>query len=198
MLKRRHRRTSRAGNITSTRARIEEYLISKNAKVLGRVARHTSKDQTATIYIIESEKKRLKRKHWLSPMETENQHVITSNFHRKLFVKKPPHAPSIQVNEWVHGINLMTFLSYGGAYPLRKDIKLAVERIQDFTHNDWTVNNMILQGNKLALIDWDDPTHGPTGGRRCSSRVLGAHLHLVDLKDPNKIERYFWNRLIKT
>jgi hypothetical protein len=68
----------------------------------------------------------------------------------------------------------------------------------DETHNDWTVHNMILQGNKLSLVDWDDPTHGLDGGRRSSPRVLKAHLRLVGLKGPEKIEHYFYNHLIKT
>lgn len=87
---------------------------------------------------------------------------------------------------------------YNGDYPPRKQIEKALKNIVDKTHNDWTVNNMILQGNKLTLIDWDDPTHDPDGGRRSTPRVLKEHMRLVSLKDLEKIERYFYNRLIKT
>ncbi len=178
------------------RKSIEEYLIARGAKILGKVPRHTS-NAKAAIYFIESEKKALARNCWLSPDGGNGHHAITSNYQMKTITKMPPHVPAVRVCEWKPGINLVTFLMYNGAYPSREKIREAIRRIQDPAHNDWTVNNMILQGNRLALIDWGDPTHGPNGGRRCSRKALKGHLRLVSIKEPARVERYFWNRLIK-
>jgi len=87
---------------------------------------------------------------------------------------------------------------YHGTYPSRRRIKALVQNIQDLAHNDWTANNMILQGDKLTLIDWNDPSHGFDGGRRSTLKVMKVHSHLVGLRDPLDIRNYFWNRLVKT
>lgn len=180
------------------RKSIEDYLISRNAKLLGKVPRHTSKDKAASIYLLETEKKKILRKHWLASESIGGQYTIESNYKVRTITKKPPHALGLHINKWTPGINLITFLMYNGAHPTREKLKLALKHIQDRFHNDWTANNMILQGNRLTLIDWDDPAHSYNGGRRCSPKVLKAHLHFVDLKKPAAIEDYFWNHLVKT
>lgn len=179
------------------RKEIEEYLIFRGAKIIGKVPRHTSDNAMAGIYLLESEKKRLVRKHWLAPI-TNDQYTITSNYGAKTMTKSLSHAETVKANNWEPGINLVTFLMYNGAYPSRETIEAAVEDIQDLSHNDWTVNNMILQGKRVALIDWDDPAHGSSGGRRSTPKVIKAHLHLVGLRDPVKVKNYFWDRLVKT
>jgi hypothetical protein len=179
------------------RKSIEEYLISQKAIILGKVPRHTSENKMANIYLLESEKKSLERKHWLAP-KTSDRYVIRSNYKEKTITKWPPHVERMKVINWKPGINLITFLMYNGAYPSRETIEASVRSIQDLSHNDWTVNNMILQGNRLSLIDWDDPVHGPSGGRRSTPKVLKAHLNLVGLRNPAKVDSYFWNHLIRT
>lgn len=178
------------------RKAIEEYLIFRKAKIIGKVPRHTSDNAMANIYLLESEKKRLTRKHWIAP-KTSDQHIITSNYEAKTITKLPPHAHKLKVHDWKPGINLVTFLMYNGAYPSREKIEAAIRDIQNPSHNDWTVNNMILQGDRLNLIDWDDPVHGLNGGRRSTPKVLKAHLHLVGLRNPAKVENYFWGRLVR-
>jgi len=177
------------------RKEIEEYLIFREAKIIGKVPRHTS-NEMASIYLLESEKTQLVRKHWLAP-ETNDKYRITSNYETKTITKWPPHAETMKVYDWKPGINLITFLMYNGAYPSREKIEEAVKDIQDTSHNDWTVNNMILHGDQASLIDWDDPAHGSNGGRRSTPKILKAHLHLVGLRNPAKVENYFWDHLIK-
>jgi hypothetical protein len=179
------------------RKSIEEYLLFRKANILGKVPRHTSDNVMANIYLLESEKKRLTRKHWLVP-QTSDHYTITSNYEAKTITKWPPHAHTAKVNDWKSGINLITFLMYNGAYPSREKIEAAVKGIQDPSHNDWTVNNMILQGDRLSLIDWDDPVHGLSGGRRSTPKVLKTHLRLVGLRHPAKVENYFWDRLVRS
>ncbi len=180
------------------RKSIEEYLVFRKAKILGKAPRHTSDNKMSTIYLIKSEKTKLERKSWFHPQNTDDDHLIASNYQLKTITKKPPRVDDLQVNNWKPGINLATFLMYNGSYPSKEKISVLIKSIQDKDHNDWTINNMVLQGNKLVLIDWNDLTHGLKGGRRCSPKVLKAHLRLIDLKNSFKIERYFWNRLINT
>ena len=179
------------------RKSIEEYLVFRNAKILGKAPRHTSDNKMSIIYLIESEKTKIERKSWFHPKNTDDDHIVASNYGLKTITKKPPRVSALQVNDWKPGINLATFLMYNGAYPSEEKINALIKSIQDNDHNDWTVNNMILQGSKLVLIDWNDIIHGPKGGRRCSPKVLKTHLRLIGLKNPIKIERYFWDRLIK-
>ena len=71
--------------------------------------------------------------------------------------------------QWLTGINLLTFKMLHGVYPSNERIKKSLKKLKNVVHNDWTINNMIIQGNKISLIDNDDPTHcsrGPGGGRR--------------------------------
>jgi hypothetical protein len=179
----------------SIRKSIEEYMVSQKANILGEIPRHTSADKMARIYHIESKKTRMERKSWLHPKNMDDHHTITSNYHVKTITKKPPRASDFQVSNWKPGINLMTFLMYQGAYPSSEKIKAAIRSIQDPSHNDWTVNNMILQGSKLVLIDWHDQLQGSNGGRRCSPKVVKAHLRLLGIKKAAQINRYFWNHL---
>ena len=184
-------------DLNALRVAIDEYLVFRGSKVIEEVPRHTSK-KTSKIYLLETEKKKLERKQWLTPPENHDYLTIASNYEAKTITKKLSDISSVQINKWVPGINLMTFLMYNGTHPARVQLKQAIKNIADNkTHNDWTANNMILQGNQISLVDWGDPSHGLNGGRRITPKVLRAHLRLVSLKDPAKIERYFWNRLIK-
>ena len=176
---------------------IEEYFIFRGAKILDEVPRHTS-NAMSRIYLFETEKKNLARKQWLMPKEDLAHLTIASNNKDKSILKKLQGIDDMQISKWIPGINLMTFLMYNGMHPSRIQIKQLIKNIVDKAHNDWTANNMILQGNKLSLIDWDDTIHGKDGGRRSSPKVLRAHLRLIDLKDPKKIEKYFYKVLIRT
>ena len=110
-------------------------------------------------------------------------------------------ANTHQVSDWIPGINLLTFKMCQGAYPTPEMLKEELSVIRDPSHNDWMINNMIVQGNKIELIDYNDPTHnpgGPGGGNNALIDELYInHSRLMDLNDPVKIEHYFWNYLIR-
>ena len=175
---------------------LEEYLISRGADILCDFPQSDSESQSK-MYMVTNEKKNLKRKQWLIPRAELKHLTIVSDYEKKQIVKVRSDPSQPLVSDWQPGINLMTFLMYHGAYPSRRMIKKAMKNIVDRNHNDWTVNNMILQGNKITLIDWDDPKFTTTGGRRSTRRVLRKHLQLLSIKDPKKAEFFFWKRLIK-
>lgn len=183
------------------RREIEEYLLNKNAQAIGQVPRHTS-ETMATLYLLSSHKDFLERKTWITPLLTEKTHVIEADFNQKKLHKKVNYpTDAYQTNDWVPGINLITFKMYHGAYPTADTLKTLLSGIRDQSHNDWMINNMILQGNKLQLIDFNDPTHnpgGPGGGNNASIQVIfDNHAQLMDITDPVKVEHYFWNYLIR-
>jgi len=57
------------------------------------------------------------------------------------------------------GINLNTYLVLGGVYPSRQDIAKLVQDADWVGHHDIREWNVILNGNKIALIDRCDPGH---------------------------------------
>ncbi len=182
------------------RKKIENYLISKNAKILGKVSRHTS-NAFSTIYLVESNKDFMERKTWIKKNKLNGKtHFIDSSFEKKQFTKQVDCSPDIIItSDWVPGINLITFKMYNGTYPLKEDIKNNIKKIKDplRIHNDWLVNNMIIQGKKIVLIDYNDPTHNHPGAARYSEKLLNKHLRIVDFDNPTEFEHYFREVLIK-
>jgi hypothetical protein len=182
------------------RLHIEEYLISKGAEVLGHVKRHTS-DAISTIYLVQRHKQYLERKSWLSPKLSGKTHRIYSDFNQKKLHKKVIYPENTyQMVDWMPGINLITFKMYRGAYPTYSMLVPALDIMKNDPHTDCTINNMIVQGNHIILIDYDDPTHGPGGpggGRDCSLENYYKHCKILALQDPEQVEHYFWNHLVK-
>ena len=184
--------------LNNNRKSIQDYLSYRGAKIIAEVPRHTS-DNTSFIYFFETEKKTLNRKQWLMPAGQCDHLIIDSNYKTKTLVKKLSGPQGTRANKWVPGINLMTFLMYHGAHPSRSKIKQMIKNMAcHTTHNEWTANNMNLQGHKLQLIDWADTSQCKRGRRMASSKVLKRHLRLAGIKKPEKIEKFFWNRLIKS
>jgi hypothetical protein len=80
-----------------------------------------------------------------------------------------------------------------GAYPTSTQLKDNLLSLKETDHTDWLMNNMIVQGTTLALIDHDDPL----SKRYFSETLLHAHQEMFDLNEPEKVEHYFWHKLIK-
>ena len=78
---------------------------------------------------------------------------IKSSFSEKT-IFKPRHNKIIP---WIKGINLWTFKHMNGVYPTKEIIRQEIKRLAVFSHSDFLPWNMIIQGNNLELIDWDDP-----------------------------------------
>lgn len=180
---------------------IEEYLMSKGAQVIGHVPRHTS-NTVATMYLLSPQKNILERKTWLTPLLKEKTHLIEADFNQKKIHKKVNRTVDTwHTNDWAPGINLLTFKMYQGAYPTAERLKKMISDVRDFTHNDWVMTNMIVQGDKMHLIDFNDPVHNP-GGRgggnfACLQTYFENHLKLMEITDPVEVERFFLSNLVK-
>lgn len=182
------------------RQEIEDYILAKGGCILGSAPRHTS-DTTAHLYLVSSGPKYLQRKTWLLSKNQDNDYIIESSFTEKKLTKPvywPPKAT--QTISWIPGINLLTFKMCNGAHPSKEMLKKSLLLLKDEPHTDWTINNMVVQGNQLAWVDKDDSSRGhnailkPTG---FSEERLQAHMELMDLDDPKQIEHCFWHYLIR-
>lgn len=95
---------------------------------------------------------------------------------------------------WVPGINLCTFKMCGGAYPTIQQLQNSLLKCKQPKHTDWMVNNMILQGWNIHLIDADDPL----GNHQYTDELALAHQNLLKLQDPQQVQYYFWEKLLYT
>ena len=100
--------------------------------------------------MLEMHKNILLKPTWGSP--NIRFYPITSTWETKTFYK-----PRINKTiDWKPGINLWTFKYLNGAYPSKETIYQEIKRLAAFNHGDFVPWNMIVQGNNLELIDWDD------------------------------------------
>lgn len=188
-------------NDNKIRRQIEEYLLSKGAYILAKAPRHTS-HELSSIYLVETKKCQISRKTWLMPPLRKKSHLVFSDFEKKELHKfSEQDLQSAQITTWVPGINLVTFKMYQGAYPTPDMIKKSLLDICDESHTDWMVNNMILQGKKLRLIDCNDIMKLKEKGwhpRKFSSQTFEKICKLLTIANPAAVQNFFWQRLIKS
>jgi hypothetical protein len=179
-----------------TRADINNYLLKKGAELIGLVKRHTS-DVMSPVYHVSRPKKTLKRKTWLMPELSENRLEISSSFLDKKLTKNTEQESKEIKSDWIHGINLITYLMCDGRHPSRKHIASELIRLSEHkTHNDWTANNMIVQGNKLELIDWPSSDQLKEKGRTPTRKVVSRHKRFLKMSKQADVENFFWKKLL--
>ncbi len=167
---------------------LQEHLFSKGAKAL---------NSTNTLFYLESPSIwTLQRKTWMRSCMTQKDYRLTYSFLEKQFEKPLNGREKKQKTTvvWVPGINLCTFKMCGGAYPTSQQLKKSLSKCKQKNHTDWMMNNMILQGTNIHLIDADDPL----GNHRYTDELALAHQNLLDLQDSRQIQHYFWEELLYT
>lgn len=189
-----------ASALSGARGReIASYLASKGAQVLGQVPQRASEKMT-TLYLLSPQKKFLKRKMWLMPLLEQKTHMVEADFNQKRLCKRSKDTlRPYQISDWIPGINLVTFKMCHGAYPTADMLKILLPTVRDTGHNDWLINNMVLQGNVLQLIDFKDPAFHPRGPAHNASNqeCFDNHCRLFDITDPSRVEHFFWVHLLK-
>jgi len=168
------------------------------AKLLAKVPRHTSQAESC-LFLCRGKAAYLKKKTWLSPEMPEKTHKIVCTFRKKLLEKPLYGRPGeLAVSQWIPGINLLTFKMYSGTYPKKSVLLKGLRQLRKVSHNDWTINNMIIQGKRLSFIDFNDPEHDPgqVGGTRlCTPSVFASHKELMGILDPEQVREFFWQKL---
>ncbi len=133
--------------------KIYEYLKNKNGVVLEASSATTYDDRKTALFLFTKPKTHLKRKYWnFKKSSSDTEFVVESSFTAKTFHKKRGN----KVLPWHPGINLLTFKTLNGVFPLKETIR---EKLQDFKHikhTDLHIWNIIIQGNTLIPIDGDD------------------------------------------
>ncbi len=87
------------------------------------------------------------------PSEKGFRYKLESTFSHKYFLKDRDNPLP-----WIHGINLVTFVMLQGVYPTDESIKkwfLSFEETYPY-HNDLVLGNVIVRGDKLDPIDFED------------------------------------------
>jgi len=136
---------------------IEAYLAqNKKGKVIGQVPRYgrpglpVPDQKYSNVYLFEMDKNVLNKPTWGSPNRCF--YAINSNFKEKTI-----HKPCINKTiDWKKGINLWTFKNLNGVYPTKDIICQEIKRLSAFSQGDFLPWSMVIQGDKLELIDWDD------------------------------------------
>ncbi len=133
---------------------IEHYLINNKETVAVKTLQHNNY-QTGTVFLCSTNRQYFARNYWnYSKLNRPGTYIIKSNFKEKSFIKKGPIT-----TKWHSGINLLTFKVLQGIYPSKETIRSLLEPLQYAGHSDLNIHNVIIQGKKLALIDWDGRGH---------------------------------------
>lgn len=84
---------------------------------------------------------------------TKPRYTIESTLEDKLFSKKGLDEPT----RYIAGINLVTFVMLNGIYPEDMSIRKQLSAMnRKYDHNDLVLGNIVVQGNKLYPIDFND------------------------------------------
>lgn len=132
--------------------KIYQYLKSKNGYSIETFTVPQSKNRLA-LFLFSKPKTFLKRKYWTYKRKAgQDDFVIESTFDQKVFHKKKGNKKL----PWLPGINLLTFKTLNGAFPVKETIREKLAAFKGIKHTDLHIWNVIIQGNTLIPIDGDD------------------------------------------
>jgi SAM-dependent methyltransferase len=133
----------------------ETTVIPGDAEMLGECPSHLD-GTPRPIWTVATPRTTLRRSYIGTPLDDCNIE-IRSDWHYKNAVKDGV------VYLWHPGINLRTWLHYGGLWPNRRHIQLLIrEHAPAKRHGDIRTHNIILGGNTVAFIDALDPRRDMT------------------------------------
>lgn len=169
---------------------IESYIINKNGTVITQTLRHGQKKCYSKMFWFKFVKNIIEQKYLLESGKFFNGTIysIKSDFSEKKFYKKKVYKKrklynSEIVRDWFKGINLITFKRYNGIWPNKATIKKTILDLfeNNSQHNDFAPWNMIIQGEKIKIID--DESYGIDFPAKTG---LDLSLNFIDL-DEKKI-----------
>jgi hypothetical protein len=133
----------------------ESTVIPEDAVMLGTCPSHLD-GSPRPIWTVSTPRTTLRRSYIGTPL-TDCAVTIESSFTSKTAVK---HG---QRYDWHPGINLRTWLTFGGVWPERRHVHRAIrEHAPTGRHGDIRVHNIILGGDRVAFIDALDPRRDVT------------------------------------
>lgn len=169
-------------------------LLAKEAsQVVEGVPRHTNPTLKTTYYILinKSGLAHLEKTSMVHPNFGDRDHIISFDFHEKKLIKREMASPHKETTViWAPGINLISFLCLNGQYPMRSEVVKSLAL--DLNHKDWMLNNMILQGQKMVLINKGDPKNEPGGKGKnlCTKKRIKKCKNLIINGDEASVHHF--------
>lgn len=147
----------------------------------GMTAQGTS--QGLCLFYKHKQKTTLEKARFTQPSPSKIPYHIESSFSTKMFSK----GPFFQAIPWIHGINMVTFIMLSGIYPSDSMIKKQLVTFEKLysNHNDLVLGNMIIRGNTLVPIDFEDERRSGKASK-CINAALSAFNRGNRLKNPQK------------
>ncbi|MFC1841566.1 hypothetical protein ACFLYA_00675 [Candidatus Dependentiae bacterium] len=167
---------------------VNHFLKHYDAKIIGTITDNTT-GKTSSLYLAKTNKKYIERRCFTMLKLKNITYTVCSTFHDK-FLKKIKKGRK-EISKWIHGINLITFKALFGSYPskeiLKKEIKKTIKEAKSTNHKDWVPSNMIVQGNKIKLIDFEQDK---LGYLVYSDNLLKLIMWFVDIDEPDYTKRF--------
>jgi len=158
---------------------VNDYFSKKEVVKFGSFSRHTS-NRKADMMWVKTPKNELIHTYFgwdelFDKVKSELHHLLKKQplqIHSNLDKKTVYNNRHGVVLDWINGINLKTYMELNGTYPRRKKI---VEKLKskdiitdykwDNTNTDLVLHNIIINGSKLYLIDYNDKHTNETVNR---------------------------------
>ncbi len=177
-----------AGGMGTKVRQVERYLLSKGGTVIARTPRHTDPTAKAKMIWFKRQKKDILRAYWFYPGVRPGCWRVHSDYEKKFFVKKRDGVE--QKNEWIPGINMLTFKVLNGVFPDNNHIVSCLSELKEICHGDGFLWNMIIQGDSIHYIDFGDK-EGPVPFDQ--EKVFLYNLGLMHLQTQRQIVNYIKN-----
>lgn len=161
---------------------LKNYLIQQKSNIIWRSYSHSDEEEKL-LFWFKNQKKSLDRHHWLGKPGFSSDYIITSNFHEKNIYKKREQI----TNDWLPGINLLTFIMLNGQWPHKNRIKSCIEQMHGIEHEDLMIWNMIIQGTEVIPIDYHIASKNPFDPDLCISFAL----NMVEQSTPELALQWF-------
>lgn len=121
-----------------------------------------------------------------SAQSQQPSYTIVSTFTEKKMIK----GASKKVSDWVPGINLVTAVMLHVKFPNNEILRDNIKKFLQIQHNDPVIGNMIVQGKRVVLIDFND-TRRNADQEKCLKAALKLFTWIHRPKDPlATIEKY--------
>lgn len=140
--------------------------IQSNYTHIGSFTRHTSSAKSL-MGVKQNKKEKLMKKYWDCPKKGSKgiSHIaLEVDNSAKTYIKR---RNKLEENrKWIEGINLRTYQYLNGVFPLRTILAQSILTNPEIkNHNDVSPWNMIVNGDRITLIDNNDPRQGTKKGQ---------------------------------
>ena len=144
------------------------------------------------LYLFKFPRRVLTKTTFILPKTNQRHYEIFSNFQTCRLHKSSEDGKRKWISEWIPGVNLVTFKMLSGVIPSIEQIQNEVERLSYLPHNDWMLNNMIVQGKTLQLIDFADSNWGAplkrSNGMYCPINKYKKIVEIINEKEIRQVE----------